>query len=196
MAAWLLTKPAILLALIALIALSLWGMSCECRRILNPPKPRPPIKRDYEVVRATTGASIEVEAGIRGRRTETVGLANIAAPSPGLVMAEASRQSLEKLAGKIIRVEIERTGLFRGEPSEAQASQRRLDATPETTADSVSLVESRGPIVGTVYGESGTCLNFQQVADGMAECLPTAPKEWRAAEKQARKLKLGIWGAK
>jgi hypothetical protein len=51
-------------------------------------------------------------------------------------------------------------------------------------------VEARGPIVGVVYGESGLCLNLEQVKAGEATCLPDAPKEWKKAEALAKKNKV------
>jgi hypothetical protein len=54
-------------------------------------------------------------------------------------------------------------------------------------------IESRAPIVGVVFGETGACLNLAQVMDGWATCLPTASKDWKKQEAIAKKNKLGIW---
>lgn len=177
MLAWLLGKPTILIALAAVIAVACWGTTCQCRKILYPPEPRPPRTRDYEVVRAETGASLTVKAG--RKRTNTVYLAGIAAPPVNSKHAEASRQNLERLAGGTIRVETTRTGLFRGEAPE------------EEPADDV--MAERAPIVGIVYGSSGVCLNRQQVAEGWATCNDSAPAEWWDVQKDARKNKRGLW---
>jgi len=194
MAAWLLGKPTILLALVAVVAVALWGFSCQCRKILNPPKPRPPRTNSYTVVSVLTGATIEVATGLRDRRTVTVTLLGIAAPIDG-PLAEQSRANLQRLAGATIRVETDRHGLLRADPYD---SQRRLDENGEATAESPvepepDPVASRWPVVGVVFGESGACLNVEQLASGMAKALDGTPKEWRKIEDAARKQRIGIW---
>jgi endonuclease YncB( thermonuclease family) len=47
-----------------------------------------------------------------------------------------------------------------------------------------------------VYGETGACLQLAQLNSGFAKCVGDAPKEWLAAEKYAKKMKLGIWNTK
>jgi endonuclease YncB( thermonuclease family) len=133
MLTWLLGKPMMLLALVAVISVACWGATCQCRKILYPPVPRPPKTRDYEVVRAETGASLTVKAG--RKRTNTVHLAGIAAPPVGSKYAEAARQSLERLAGGTIVIEMPRGGLFR---CDAHDSLRRQEEEPEATADSAA----------------------------------------------------------
>jgi endonuclease YncB( thermonuclease family) len=163
------SKPMIVLALIVvgLIALAVIARNWGCR-----PEPKP-IVREREVASVLNGATILVKAGLRDRRSETVTLQDIATPESSSPFSEASRANLERLAGATIRVEVDRHGLFRGEPEE---------------------MESRGPICGTVYGESNVCCNLAQVMAGMASCLPSADKVWKAAETKAKKEKLGIWG--
>ena len=119
---------------------------------------------------------MEVEAGLGGRQTRTITLANIAAPtSPAL--AEASRQSLEALAGATVRVE--HHGLFGSEAEE-----------PEATADAP---EARGPIVAEVFGESGANLGIEQARAGMATVADGGSKELKSAEAEAHAAKRGIW---
>ena len=176
---------------------------CSCREMMCGCKPRrtePRIKTfRVAVVGVPTGASVETAYGRKERRKTTVTLDGIAAPVDG-PLAEQSRANLERMAGKVVRVETERRGLF---SSDAHDGQRRLDetvgevtaeASPEQSQDEADGgVESRGPAVGVVYGESGQCLNTEQLAAGMAKLLPDGPKEWKVFETKARKSKLGVW---
>lgn len=57
-------------------------------------------------------------------------------------------------------------------------------------------VMSRGPLIGVVFGAGGQNLNLEQVKAGLADCRDAAPTEWKAAEKTAKKNKLGMWGKK
>ena len=76
----------------------------SCRDFMCSKTPRvKTIKWDeFNVSEVITGASIECKSGIRGRRTKSVNLAGIVAPSDE--RAEESRASLERLAGNFIRV--------------------------------------------------------------------------------------------
>lgn len=51
----------------------------------------------------------------------------------------------------------------------------------------------RGPLSGTVTGASGINLNLAQIEGGYAKCSVDAPADWKAAEKVAKKKKLGLW---
>lgn len=251
-----------ILAVIALVALAVIAAArnWSCKPV-KPPKNHGP----YVVVGVPTGASIEVKAGLAGRRTQTVILDGIAAPMGepnkpvqcskcggtgrckppatwiknhpeddrefscpmcnggknqlwlvGDEFAERSRANLEKSAGKTIRVEAPRHGLFGAEPEENYAEwvekhnptcplcsgKKSPDGEPSICGEHWSRlceeiehveVEARGPLVGNVYGESGILLNLAQVEAGWVTCLPDAPKAWKAAEKAAKKAKLGMW---
>ena len=122
----------------------------------------------------------------------TITLANVAAPtSPTL--AEQSRANLERLAGKTIRIEhhglLRATGETQSTPGDA--CQRRLDN--EEAKATAEAPEARGPIVGTVYGEAGGCLQVEQLMAGMVKATDGASAEWRRVEATARKKKLGLW---
>lgn len=54
-------------------------------------------------------------------------------------------------------------------------------------------IDVRGPLIGTVFGESGICLNLAMIEAGYARCNEGAPKEWVKAEAKAKKLGFGIW---
>lgn len=170
------TRGMILAGLVAasLIALAVVSRNWSCRQHRPP---RPPQSRQYVVDSVPNGGTLLVKTGLRERRTATVMLANIAAPPIDAAAGEAARANLERYAGKTIRVEFER---------------RRLLATADGEEEATA-VEDRGPIVAVVYGESGCCLNLEQIMDGMAKCLPAAPKEWKREEATARKKKLGLW---
>ena len=109
------------------------GGSCRdfcCRRT---PSPRPEKWDQLKVSKATTGATLECTTGRRDRRTRTVSLSHIAAPSNEL--AEQSRASLERLAGSFIRVRHQ--GLFRpaldneGKPVSAKPGEAKEIKCPE-----------------------------------------------------------------
>ena len=63
----------------------------------------------------------------------------------------------------------------------------------ELVQESSEPVEDRSPIIGVAVS-SGVTLNLAQVEAGMAKCAADAPKDWKAAEKVAKKQKLGMWG--
>jgi endonuclease YncB( thermonuclease family) len=161
-----------------LMALAIVARNWSCRK---PRPPRPPVSHTYMVVSVPNGATILVNVGRGDRRTAPVTLQDIAAPVDG-ADAEASRANLERLAGKQIRVEIERRGLLRG--------------TAEEENEVEQLMAARKPIVGVAYGESGGCLNLSQIMEGWATCQSTAEKAWKKEEKTAKKAKAGMWGKK
>jgi len=162
------------MVLVGLICLAVISRNWSCRQHRPP---RPPQSRQYVVQEVPNGGTLLVKAGLRERRTVTIVLADIAAPPIDGPLGEAARTNLERYSGKTIRVEFERRRLL-----------AVADGEEEPTA-----VEDRGPIVAIVYGESGCCLNLEQIMDGMATCLPSAPKEWKREEAIARKKKLGLW---
>jgi len=181
-----------IMALVALIAIAV--IVRNCRKILNPRVPRVVIAGPYEFVSADTGASLTVKVG--RRRTRQVILQDIAAPSSGL-FSSTSTSRLQEMAGQTITVQYEKRGLFR---SDADGSLLDGEAVvqPETAGDGEVQqedvgTEARGPLMGIVFGSSGINLNLAQVEAGYATCHEDAPKEWKAAEAKAKKLKFGIW---
>jgi endonuclease YncB( thermonuclease family) len=163
------------LVVVGLIALAVVSRNWSCKPV-KPPKP--PRSYTFTVSSVPNGTTI-LAAGRRGRTT-TITLQDVFAPTDDY--AEASRANLERLTGKQIRVECERTGLFRG-------------TEDESSGDSGEL-EARGPVVGVCYGESGACLQISQLLDGYVKCLPTAPALWKAEQEKAKKAKVGMWGEK
>jgi hypothetical protein len=49
------------------------------------------------------------------------------------------------------------------------------------------------PNPAIVYGESGCCLNLEQIKAGMADVLDGVPSEWIKERDIAKRKKLGIW---
>lgn len=87
---------------ICLICLAIISRQWSCRQHRPPRPPRPPHRETLSVVSVPTGASIVC----KGRRRETtVTLADIGAPQEGAPLADESRASLERLAGKTITLE-------------------------------------------------------------------------------------------
>lgn len=124
------------MVLVGLIALAIIARNWSCRKQAGP-RVR---TYSYAVASVPNGATIAIKTGLRQRRTGQVHIAGIAAPADGR-FAEPSRANLQQLAGGRIRVEITRHGLF----GDAE--------TDEVSADEV--LDARGELVGTVYGESG-----------------------------------------
>jgi endonuclease YncB( thermonuclease family) len=181
---WGILKPALSSPLFWLV-LIVFAVAFHFGRSCRPPRPpRPPRETSFEVVDAVNGAALTCKAGLAGRREITVSLESIQAPADGQPFAGESKANLQKLAGKQIRVETQRGRLF-GEPNSEEQSE-----------DTQGTVEARGPIVGTIYGESGVCLNLAQVAFGWATCTDAAPKSWKQAETSAKKARVGIWKEK
>jgi len=89
--------------------LTFYGGSCRDFFFSKHRDPKPIKWQELKVSSALTGTSLECSLGSRGRRTKTVNLSFIAAPSNDL--ADESRSSLERLAGNVIRVPYE--GLFK-----------------------------------------------------------------------------------
>lgn len=189
-----------------------YGGSCRdfaCSKT-KVPRPIKVITDEYKVVKALNGITLEVSTG--RKRTTTVTLANVVSPSSSK-LAEDSKLSLEKAAGPTIKITHQKSGLiFKGEaicPECDGSGNNQYDETVECWACSGSkvlkesldvetreIVESRGPKIGVVFGSNGECLQIVQLTKGMVKLQVGAkdiPKEWLDAEKQARKLKQGLW---
>lgn len=167
------------------------GGSCRDFACSRTPKPRPIKWSEYTVSKVITGTSIESRLGKRQRRVRTINLINICSPSDG-VLAEQSRASLERLAGTSIRVQ--RQGIFATTDEEVKLEKQLKsdEDIVESNGDEEEPMEAQ-IIVGVIYGNSGQCLNTEQVRLGMAKLLPEAPKEWKTFEDEAKKKKLGVW---
>jgi len=153
--------------------------------------PRPPASWSFAVVSVPNGASIVVKTGLRDRRTATITLADVAAPPDGDQYAEPSRANLERLAGTRIRVEAPRGRLFGADSQSPEADGEQQTELSRT--DDTQPPESRCPMIGVVYGESGWCLQLGQLRDGMVRCGPSAPKQYKREEAIAKSEKLGLW---
>jgi endonuclease YncB( thermonuclease family) len=186
-----------------------WGgcTGCSCRR---PRPPRPPKEWQCDVVSVPTGASIEVTAGLLGRKTHTIALAYIAAPT-AQPWADDSAASLADLAGKTIRVvEVNAGKQYDSYYGWTQAHLKHCKECkwnwfegayehhcPESAAmeDVYSEPpEARVPVVGICYGESGAELGLAQVEAGLAKCQSGAPQSYCDSQNAARKAKRGQWG--
>jgi hypothetical protein len=142
---------------------------------------------ELTVISTPTGASLECKVGTRGKRTKTVSLTYVVAPSDG-TLAEESRASLERLAGSTIKIPYQ--GMIRKDPVVKSVPESVEDPKTESTP-----LETR-VVVGMIYNSYGQCLNTEQVRLGMAKLSPDAPKSWQAFESEAKKKKLGVWKSK
>lgn len=209
------------LALIAVALIALAVVARNCRLTLHPPQPKV-ITKSFTVVRAISGGQLEVATGRRERKTTIIWLTEIAPPALDSQYAEASRASLEKLAGAEIRVEWPKQGLLRAaeDDNEAQSGacencdgtgkvqppQAWIDSHPQDkdrldecpicggtgTLVADALLARNKTIKGIVYGAGG-CLQLAQLQAGMVDTLPSAPKAWQKAKQQAQQNKLGMW---
>lgn len=174
---------------ICLICLAIIARNWSCRQPREPRWKRQEVRRNtgtFSVVSVPSGASIEVAYGRRDRKTAVIALEGIQVPAE---LAGVSRTNLAKLAGGTIRLTATLADANVGNAVE-QADQRRLDETedPGTTAETIgngTELEAKAPTGGIVFGESGACLQLEQIKAGAARCLPEAPEDWKAAE-QAR----------
>ncbi|MCE5269522.1 MAG: hypothetical protein LLG00_16725 [Planctomycetaceae bacterium] len=156
---------------------------CGCRKR----EPKPPKQWTRAVNAVTSGATIVVnKRGENSRRTITVFLADIEAPASG-PLADKSRDNLERLAGREIRVEVPRHRLFGADGKSPEWVYENYDQILGGNAVS-------GSMAAVAYGASNTELNLQQIKDGWATATRDAPKEYLAAEKAARKAHVGQWG--
>jgi len=164
------------LAVVGLLALAVIARNWSCRHGRTP-RPLRIHETQAEVDSVPNGATILVKAGVRGRRTSPVLLADVAAPASGEPLFEASRENLARLAGARIRRQTERRFLAENEgPAQAE--------------DGPS--ESRGPSEAIVFGESGENLCVAQLCAGLGRNRGTRP-EWIAAEKEAQDAHRGLW---
>lgn len=190
-------------------------------RILNPRPARPPKYAEYFVVEVRNGATIIVskKEGRRSRRTKSLNLEGIASPAEGEQWFAESRDNLALFAGAKVRVQVR--GLFRSvtpeeetymvwfekhydgckicsfiptsenpEPFLCEEAKARMEKAVESDD-----LEDRDVVVGTVWGESGACLNLEQLKSGWAKSVGEVLEEWSDAEKAAKKAGSGIWKA-
>ena len=180
--------------LVALVCLAIIARNWSCRKPRPPRPPRPNRVESFEVVSVPTGNSIEVKAGRKG--TILITLKGIGVPNiPGAV--DAARANLEKIAGKRIEAEVP------GRRTRGDAYASRLDGEvqqnevqPDEEAEAVDpgLLEARSDFSSpNVKGETGLCLQLEQLKAGLAISVGEIPKAWAEAEKDARKAKRGVW---
>lgn len=161
----------LLLITAIMVSLAVVARNWPCRQPKPPRPPRPNRVESFEVVSVPTGNSVEVKAGRRDRSI-TITLGGIGVPTE---YQADSWASLKKLVGSTIRAEV---------PG------RRLRSEPDTEPP-----EARSDFTSPlVLGDSGLCLQLEQLKAGMA--MPNTsdiPDEWMAATKYAQDNKLGLW---
>lgn len=165
---WLVGKPTLLLALVALIAVSVWGASCQCRKILNPPKPRPP--HTYTV----SGTVASVEAANRftmtvGRRDRQTTIAYVVDLGTGVALT----RSLLPVGSQV--------GVL------CQGRRILGDAPEDVQDEATEAVEGRSPLVGVVTGPTGADVGLALVVAGLCGVTADAPAEYKLAAEAARK---------
>jgi len=184
------TKGMIVLGIVAVcfVSLAIVARNWSCRKQRPPRPPRPPRTIEYSVQAVPNGASLVVAVGRKGRHTASIALIGVSAPADVDPLSARSRDSLASLAGKTIRIEVARRlrnpTADRDEEAAAIAEAREFEALGQ---------QPTSPAIA--YGETGICLNLEQVRLGLARLeAGTVPKEWQAAEKEAKTCKRGIWG--
>jgi len=149
----------------------------------KPKPPRPIPDKQYAVVGVPTGASIQIPAGLLGKRTATVNLLGISAPAVGEKWFEESRQNLTRIAGESVLIKAVVTAMGDNEFDDYKCS----------LSGDMDGPFNGPPVAGNVYGISNQWLNLEQVKTGWADCAGDADKEILAAKKAAYKAKIGIW---
>jgi hypothetical protein len=209
----------LLLVTICLVSLAVISRHWGCSKPPRPPKPPRVVK--LEVVSVPTGNTIEIRQS--KRRTAIVTLSSVAAPASGDALADEARDNLARIAGGRIRLEVpRRLGDDGGDESESTDADAMLEASAleyehwfkrhvcdceqcasAPTSDNLEPIctESfhrlqaalRGNLSGVCYGETGACLQLEQLASGMVKVVGEVPAEWAAAERDAKEKKLGMW---
>lgn len=156
------------IVLICLVCLAIISRNWSCRETRPPRPPRPPQYATYRVIEVVNGATLRIAVGKRSRRVHTLQLMGIAAPAEGAWGFAESRDHLRQIAGTQVRIQI---------PS-------RIDEEPP---------KPERTVVTIAWGESGACLNLEQVRAGWAKTTSEAPAQWVEAERAARSERLGIW---
>ena len=105
-----------------------YGGSCRDFACSKHHDPKPIKWQEMRVSSVITGASLECLAGRRDRRTKSVNLAYIAAPSES-PLADESKSSLERLAGNTVRVPFQ--GILKKPLQNLIKPQGPVSATPE-----------------------------------------------------------------
>jgi endonuclease YncB( thermonuclease family) len=180
----LLSKPMIYagLAVVFMVALSIVARNWSCRkswidRAADRREERAQRAVTCKVIQVIDGARLVVAWGRRDRLEREVVLQGVEVPAS---VADESRANLERMtAGGSVTVHYESHRLFAASESEATIREAEMDAT--------------APIVGLVYGDGNRCLNIDQLFAGLAKCGTDANDVMKAAEKAARKSKVGIW---
>ncbi len=157
---------AIAVVVIALICLAIISRNWSCR------KGRDEIERTagpYTVVSVDSGASIVyLRRGERDKERlhETLNLPGVSAPAEGQDGFDESKQCLTAITGGKVTIH--------------EIKSKRLD---RFEADDV-------------FGESGQCLQIEQLKAGWVWCKANPTKAYKAAEDEAKAAKRGIWALK
>lgn len=160
-------------AVIGLIVLGMWlgsGKGCRefcCARAPRPP--RPPRLREYTVLEVPTATTLTVAYGLREKKQATVSLYGIEVPTQ---IANCSQIETRRLVGE--KVELAEPKLVTGDY-----------ACPECEA------VRPPPSIALAYCGEG-CVQERLLAKGLARDT-SKRADWVAAEKAARKAKLGFW---
>ena len=175
-------------------------------------RPKP---ESFDVVSVPSGNTIKVKAGRRDK-TITITLGGIGVPSE---YADESRANLEKMVGSTIKAEVPRRRLrldppyqredgtwivpveyVPGHPVPGYSWTKNKESGHWGWEQNMSEPRPNPPEARSdftsplVLGDSGLCLQLEQLKAGMA--MPNTsdiPDEWMAATKYAQDNKLGLW---
>lgn len=154
------------LALVAAIVIALAVIVVAIKRGCDGPKPpHTEVDGPFDVVSVESGASLTYTTGRRDRQRE--------------------RNKTSLVLWGIAT------------PAEGQPGCDASRAALSTAAGASITVQREGrrrnATEKEVYGNSGQCLQVEQLRAGWAWCAGDVPKEWAAIEKEAHKEKRGIW---
>ncbi|MCK9569807.1 hypothetical protein M0R72_12760 [Candidatus Pacearchaeota archaeon] len=164
-------------AVICLICLAIIARNWSCRSQRDRGrKPRPPAQKEYVVESASTGGSLVIKDGRKGKRVIAISLSGIAAPAAGEPLEEESRVSLEKLAGAKVRLESGRKILGATEDGDEDA--KAMFAAPEKLGPGVEVrCSACGGKGENTYPDGGVAVAAQAAfAIWMDSHIPTCKK--------------------
>lgn len=154
------------LALIAACAIAAAVIVVAIKRGCDgPPAPHTEVDGPYDVVSVESGASLTYTTGRRDRQRERNKTALV-------------------LWGIAAPAE--------GQPG-CDASRAALATSAGATITIQREGRRRNATEKEVYGQSGQCLQVEQLRAGWAWCAGDAPKEWERLQQEARKARKGVW---
>lgn len=110
-----------------------------------------------------------------------------------LEVSAGNRFSLQQGRLRRCQVQLKGLGVPAGDQPYGKESREFLQRLIGNKNVEVETTKRGDPLHGTVYSPEGWNINLEQVREGMAWCTASASAPLRAAEKEAKKAKRGLW---